>query len=221
MIEAALQPRILETKDWATITFVIILCLLVVAKSSFENRFSDYIRLLVSDKYSKVYKDGSQLQSGFSVLLFFISVFSASFFILLLTNYYNIGHTTDGVLFIRITTLVFVFVLAKYLIEKIIATSFGIEEIVETFNLKKLTYRSYVFLITLPIVFVLYFTNYVTNNFIFYLFIALFAINMLTYLFSLRIYQNLIIKNLFYFILYLCAFEIAPYYFLYYLILKY
>jgi hypothetical protein len=139
----------------------------------------------------------------------------------LLTNYYNIGHTTDGVLFIRITTLVFVFVLAKYLIEKIIATSFGIEEIVETFNLKKLTYRSYVFLITLPIVFVLYFTNYVTNNFIFYLFIALFAINMLTYLFSLRIYQNLIIKNLFYFILYLCAFEIAPYYFLYYLILKY
>ena len=220
MIEAFLQPRILETKDWATITFLVVLCLVVVAKSAFENRFSDYIRLLVSDKFIKVYKDGSQLQSGFSVLLFFISIFSASFFILLLTNYYNIGHTTDGILFIRITTLVFVFVLAKYLVEKIIATSFGIEEIIETFNLKKLTYRSYVFLLTLPVVFVLYFTNYVTNNFIFYLFIALFVIILFTYLFSLRIYQNLVISKLFYFILYLCTLEIAPYFFIYYLIKK-
>lgn len=70
MIDTVLQPRILETKDWATVTFLVILCLVVVAKSAFENRFSDYIKLLVSDKYSKVYKDGSQLQSGFSVLLF-------------------------------------------------------------------------------------------------------------------------------------------------------
>jgi hypothetical protein len=221
MIEAVLQPRILETKDWATLTFIVVLCLVVLAKSAFENRFSDYIRLLISDKYLKVYKDPSQLQSGFSVLLFFISVFSASFFLLLLSNYYKIGNATDGILFIRITTLVFVFVLTKYLIEKIIATSFGIEEVIETFNLKKLSYRSYVFLLLLPVVFVMYFTNYIADNFIFYIFVALFVINLLTYLFSLRIYQNLIIKHLFYFILYLCAFEIAPYYFLYYLILKY
>ncbi|WP_256463650.1 DUF4271 domain-containing protein [Flavobacterium sp. HJ-32-4] len=42
------------------------------------------------------------------------------------------------------------------------------------------------------------------------------AINGITYLSSLKTYQNLIVSHLFYFILYLCALEIAPYYFLYY-----
>jgi hypothetical protein len=42
------------------------------------------------------------------------------------------------------------------------------------------------------------------------------ATNLLTYLVSLKNYQNLFLGKLFYFILYLCALEIAPYYFMYY-----
>ncbi|WP_395049469.1 DUF4271 domain-containing protein, partial [Flavobacterium sp.] len=36
------------------------------------------------------------------------------------------------------------------------------------------------------------------------------------YLVSIKNYQNIIFSKLFYFILYLCALEIAPYYFMYY-----
>jgi hypothetical protein len=42
------------------------------------------------------------------------------------------------------------------------------------------------------------------------------AASITSYLVSLRIYQNLILGKLFYFILYLCTLEIAPYYFMYY-----
>ena len=41
-------------------------------------------------------------------------------------------------------------------------------------------------------------------------------INLFTYLVTLKNYQNILLGNLFYFILYLCALEIAPYYFMYY-----
>jgi hypothetical protein len=40
--------------------------------------------------------------------------------------------------------------------------------------------------------------------------------NVLTYFISIKNYQNIIFGKLFYFILYLCALEIAPYYFMYY-----
>ena len=40
------------------------------------------------------------------------------------------------------------------------------------------------------------------------------------YLNSLKIYQKFIIGKLFYFILYLCTLEIAPYYFVYYWLTK-
>jgi hypothetical protein len=42
------------------------------------------------------------------------------------------------------------------------------------------------------------------------------AANLATYVVSVKNYQNLIFSKLFYFILYLCALEIAPYYFMYY-----
>jgi hypothetical protein len=49
------------------------------------------------------------------------------------------------------------------------------------------------------------------------LFIAIvIAANLVTYVVSVKNYQNLIFSKLFYFILYLCALEIAPYYFMYY-----
>ena len=47
MIALELHPRIIESKDWATIIFVFALVFIVIAKSAFENRFSDFIRLIV------------------------------------------------------------------------------------------------------------------------------------------------------------------------------
>jgi len=57
MIETVLQPRILEPRDWATYLFVFSFILIAITKTAFESRFSEFIRILVSDKYIKVYKD--------------------------------------------------------------------------------------------------------------------------------------------------------------------
>ena len=220
MIETVLQPRILETKDWATYLFVFSFVLIAITKTAFETRFSEFIRILVSDKYIKVYKDTSHLMSGFTILLFIVQIISFSFFIQLVLNYLGYVSKTDWVIFLRIFTFFGIFVLSKFLIEKIIAAVFNIEEFAEQFNLQKVSYRTFIGLILLPINIYLFYNNTPSNILIYCTIVVILIINLFSYLISLKIYQNLLISKLFYFILYLCALEIAPYYFIYYLITK-
>ena len=221
MIDQILQQRTMEARDWATVIFVIALILVAVAKTAFESRFYDFLRLIVSDKYVKIYRDSSNLLSGFTIALFVVQLVSFSFFIQLTLSYFNANISkTDWILFIQIFTFFSVFVLAKFLIEKIIATAFNIEEFAEQYNLQKVTYRTYIGLLLLPIDLVLFYTNNPSKWIIIGTIITILAINLFTYLVSLKNYQNIIFGKLFYFILYLCALEIAPYYFIYYLFSK-
>lgn len=220
MIENVLQPRILEPKDWATCLFVLSFVLIAITKTAFEGRFSDFLRILVSDKYIKVYKDTSHLMSGFTILLFIVQIISFSFFIQLLLHYLGYVSKTDWVIFLRIFTFFGVFVLSKFLIEKIVAAVFNIEEFTEQFNLQKVSYRTFIGIILLPINIYLFYNNSLSNVWIYCIIGVILIINLFSYLVSLKIYQNLLVGKLFYFILYLCALEIAPYYFIYYLITK-
>lgn len=220
MIGLVLEPRIVEPRDWATFLFVFSFVLIAITKTAFEGRFSEFLRILVSDKYVKIYKDNAHLMSGFTFLMFIVQVISFSFFIQLLLHSLGYVSKTDWIVFIRIGTFFGVFVLSKFLIEKIVATLFKIEEFTEQFNLQKVSYRTFIGLILLPVNIYLFYNNISSNVFIFCVFITILMINMYSYLISLKIYQNLVISKLFYFILYLCALEIAPYYFIYYLITK-
>jgi hypothetical protein len=194
--------------------------LVVLARTAFESRFNDYIRLLVSDKYTKIYRESSHLWSGFNIVLFVVHLISLSFFIQIVLAYNGWGEKTDWLLFIRVFTGLFVFILCKFLIEKIIAVTFDVEELIDEFNLQKVNFRTYIGLLLFPVSMVLFYGDFITNTLISVIIITILVVNLLTYLFSIKNHQNIITGKLFYFILYLCALEIAPYYFIYYLITK-
>lgn len=216
MIDYLIHPRIVENKDWATVLFVLAFAVIAVTKSVFENRFSDFAKLLFTDKYIKVYRDNNPLMSSFTIALFFVQVISVAFFIQLSMANFGYASKTDWVLYIQIITFLVFFILSKFLIEKIIATSFNIEEFVEQFNLQKVTYRTYIGLFILPINVILFYYDNISRNFLLILIVIVLIINALTYFASIKNYQNIIFSKIFYFILYLCALEIAPYYFMYY-----
>ena len=216
MIENTLHLREIENKDWATILFVLSFATIVITKSTFENRFTDFIKLIYSDKYINVYKDSSNLKSGFTIALFFVQVISLAFFIQLTLSYFGYASKSDWILFIQIITLLIFFILSKYLVEKIIATAFDIEEFIEQFNLQKVIFRTYIGLFLLPINIILFYNDTISRNFLILLIFIILVINILTYLVSIKNYQNIIFSKLFYFILYLCTLEIAPYFFIYY-----
>ena len=216
MIENLLLPRITENKDWATVLFVLAFAIIAITKSVFENRFGDFANLIFSNKYNKVYRDSSHLRSSFTIALFFVQVISFAFFIQISLSYFGYASKTDWILYIQIVTFLTFFILAKYLIEKIIATSFEIEEFLEQFSLQKVTYRTYIGLFMLPFNIILFYYDSFSRNIPLAMLAIVLIYNVLTYFISIKNYQNIIFGKLFYFILYLCALEIAPYYFMYY-----
>ncbi|WP_289663443.1 DUF4271 domain-containing protein [Flavobacterium panacagri] len=219
MIEQ-LHPRILENKDWATLLFVLTFAVVAMTKSAYETRFSEFSKLIFSDKYAKIYRDNSHMKSSFTVGLFFVQIISYAFFILLTMNSFGHASKTDWILFIQIATFLLYFILGKYLIEKIVATSFNIDDFVELFNLQKVTYRTYIGVLILPINAILFYYNNIPQIIPLGIIGISLCISVYSYFISIKTYQNVIIGKLFYFILYLCALEIAPYYFLYYWITK-
>ncbi len=220
MIEHLLHPRITENKDWATFLFILSFAIIAFTKSTNENRFADFMNLLFSDKYNKMYRDGNQMNSGFNISLFFAQVISFAFFIQLTLTLFGYASKTDFILYIQIVTFLVFFILSKYLLEKIIATAFNIEEFVQQFNLQKVTYRTYIGLILLPINVILFYYDTIPRIIPLTIMYIMLAFSAITYLISIKKYHNLIFGNLFYFILYLCTLEIAPYFFVYYFITK-
>ena len=215
MLAIQLQERIIESKDWATVLFVLCVGIIAVNKTISSVRFNEFIRLAYSDKYTKIYKDSSNLMSGFTVSMFVLQLFSFSFFTLLVLNQFDKTEKTNGIVYIQIFTFLTVFILSKFLIEKIVATAFKIEEFNEQFNLLKVNYRAYFGFILLPFNIILFYNTFDSKLFFWILLVALFVINITTYIVALKLYQNLLMRKIFYFILYLCTLEIAPYYFIY------
>lgn len=216
MMDLLFTERVVENKDWATVLFVLCFVLLAINKTIFEVRFNEFIRLGISDKYIKIYKDSGNMQSWFTISMFLVQLISFAFLIQIIMSYYGYTTKTNWISYIQIITLLGVFILSKYLIEKIIATSFNIEEFNEQFNLQKVNYRTYIGLLVLPLNLVLFYNDFPSKNLILGIIITILTINIATYTLTLKIYQNSILSKLFYFILYLCTLEIAPYYFMYY-----
>ena len=216
MNEYVLHPRITENVDWATLLFLLCFAAIAITKLVFENRFSDFANLLFSDKYLKVYREGGNLKSGFTIILFGVQLISLAFFIQLSLSAFGLASKTDWMLYIQIVTFLIFFIFSKVLIEKIIATAFKMEEFVDQFNLQKLTYRTYIGLLLLPITIFLFYSNGLSSTYILVISSIVLVANLLTYSISIKNYQNLIFSKLFYFILYLCTLEIASYYFVYY-----
>ena len=57
MLAIQLHDRILESKDWAAILFIVCLTIIAVNKTVSSVRFNEFTRLAYSDKYTKIYKE--------------------------------------------------------------------------------------------------------------------------------------------------------------------
>lgn len=216
----ALHDRIIGIHDWAVYLFTLAFLFLVMSKVYFPVKFYDYIRLLYNDKYWRIHKDSPGTQSGFHLLLFVTQTISFTFLIQLFLQSVGWGSIYDSNLFVRISIVLVFVILSKYFIEKIIAVTFQLEDFVEQFHFYKLTYRSYLGVFLLPLVAILYFNQVVSFLQISVLVGIILLINLILYINSIRIFRDVIFPKFYYFILYLCALEMAPYYLVYRFLIK-
>ena len=201
--------------DWATVLFVLTFATIVVTRLTFARRFEDFIKLAVSNKYLSTNRDTNNLKSGFTISMFFVQMVSLSLFVHYFISLTGFTALHSFSTYLRILSILMFFVLVKYFLEKIIAVCFNMEDFAEQYNLLKVSYRSFLGLLLFPIVAILFYNTFQYPYFIWAV-VGLFVLfNIVLYGLLLKNYQKVFSKFLFYFILYLCTFEIAPYVILY------
>ncbi|WP_261376881.1 DUF4271 domain-containing protein [Gillisia sp. Hel_I_86] len=194
----------------------------MLGKALFHNRFEDFTSLATSGKFLMIKSREHKLLFGFNVLMLTVHILSVSLFVFLTFRLFT-SQTLEnqGSLLLRIITAYGFIVLLKFTVEKIIANVFDIDEIIDTYIFQKQTYLNFISLIIFGLSLFLVYSD-IPRLPLFYLIIVLIIIA-LSYTLYTIINKNLrlISRFWFYFILYICALEIAPYVILYKLITKY
>lgn len=204
--------RIIESLDWVTLIMVGCILIIAILKVIYPKRFNDFIRLPVSNNYFLAKGKSEELRHPFSILLFIIQLISISLFINL---FFLEKGKANVLLFLQILFVVFVFIIVKTSIEKIIGTIFSIEKLIDHYIYEKLSYRNFLSLLLIIANLIFYFSIKPDLNTLLILTGILFLVNMLILSYSYKNYRSLIFSNLFYFLLYICALEISPYLILY------
>ncbi len=211
-----LTERIIASKDWATLLFFVGFTAIAINRTVFSVRFAEFTRLALSNKYLKIYKENTNLKNSFTLSFLGIQLLSITFFLQILAKSFHLIDNYNLVSFIQILNFTAFFILSKYLIDKIIAITFSIEEFADNFNLQKATYRNYIGMYLLVLDLLLFYNDIANQTIISIIGFTLILINIGLYVIFIKNNQKTILNKLFYFILYLCTLEIAPYLIIYF-----
>ncbi|WP_461532521.1 DUF4271 domain-containing protein [Sinomicrobium sp.] len=201
-----------NTDYHTTETVLLVTCLVLVAyaKMTNEARFRRFLEIFISDKYLKLYgKEQDPNLNRFNISLFIVQIIIFGILIRLTGQHLQIAPLHVNLLLI--IAALGLFVMFKFYLEKIIATIFDIDNFLEQYNFYKLTYRSLIAIILTPLVALLVY-NPIHEKIVLSTTVLLFLLlNIITWGSILKKHQKFLTDKLFYFILYLCALEIAPY----------
>ncbi|MBJ6369115.1 DUF4271 domain-containing protein [Snuella sedimenti] len=198
-----------------TILIVTGLIFVTLAKLIASKRFNDLISIAGNFKYLKIYGREQKFLDTFDALLFVNLILSVSVFGSII--YQNTMETKILSINIIIKLIIGIgsLILIKVLIERLIASLFDIDKIIDAYLFQKISYKNFMGLLLIPMNALLLYSIPPSLTNIYIMVIILLIINLLGVMTSFKSYQSLIKHNFFYFILYLCALEIAPYIILY------
>ncbi len=203
------------SNEWFTIIIVICLSILAITKYLFPVRFLDFLATPGNSKYLKVYARDQKFIDLFDGLLYSNFSISLALFIFLVYKNHIQAIDFEILLFLKIVFGVASLFLIKILLERLIGSLFELDELVDSYLFQKTSYKNYLGIILFPVNLLLIFTIIPTRDVLISIAFILAVINFTGFITSFKTHQKLIISNLFYFILYICAFEIAPYIILY------
>lgn len=208
--------RHIVTLDWITILIMASLVLMAFCKYLYAKRFEEFFLLPITNKYFLVQGRNESIEHPFNILMFAVQVISVSlFFWLFFKVLYPEETNQNPWLFVQICTGYSVFVLIKFSIEKIIGSVFSIDSLINRYLYQKLSYRNLIGALLLMLNIILFYTISPSALLLGIIAAIILVFNVIALFSSFKNNGNLIMGNLYYFILYLCALEISPYIILY------
>ena len=189
--------------------------LVVLAKSTFYNRFLNFIILPFNNKYVFMYNKKEKLLNWFHIFFTIFQVINFSIFIYLafqiLFKHSSFMVMEDLYHYPIILGGLLLFLLVKVSLQLGNGFIFNSNKVISELIFKKLSYLNYSGLVMFVANIVL---CYVFKDSELVVYIGIFLIlliNIIGWVTLLRNHQNFLASNFFYFILYLCALEIAPF----------
>ena len=198
--------------DGFTIIILLNIIIVTIAKTLNNSKFKQFLFLYLNNSFLKFSSKNNSFLSSFNSLLNINYIISLSVYISILFSFNLYGFNNNFEISIFLTTfLVLVaFIYMKFLIEILIGWAFNINKFIISFNLQKNSFNK---LIGLIMILLNSLAIYSFPNSITFIKISIFFV-ILLYLIGLykviRLNDNLILSNMFYFILYLCTLEIVP-----------
>ena len=211
MFEA--KEIIYQNDYWISLVFLAILIFLTLAKVLYKDRLHNTAVLFLSKKYLYIYfgKEKSDVLNLFQFLLFMAQLLEVSLLLYFANSLWFFSSKLNGLNgFLLLVGSVALYFCFRYLIGLFLAEIFDIKDKYNKLVYDRSSYLNNLILWILPfLVFSAYATFY--NELFFKItFFMLIILLILRYSLVLGNNKKLIFNNLFYFMLYLCALEIAP-----------
>ena len=204
--------RELPFNDWTTISLLVIIFFLAISKVNYPNRFTDFLSLSFNNKYLMVYNKEKKLTHPFNIVMTGLKIIIITLYIMIVFKTFQIDFLADNQYrYIIIAIIIGLAAAAKILLQKIIADIFTIDTFISSYIFSKVSYSniaSFVLFIGVIVFSYIIPPNKTSLAITACIYLIIIGVGWVKTIFSA---QNLIVNYLFYFILYLCALEIAPY----------
>ena len=207
--------RYVENRDVIILLLVVAVGLIAISRMVFPTLFQEFISLPVNDKFTRLREKEISIVHPFQLLLYLVHMITLG---MACTYFYITWQESGGFdwsFFGQFCAIYIVIVAGKVFIEKILASLFKLSDLIDLWHFNKLTWRNYLTIILYFIVLVVVFQREFTLNGWWFILLAGLAINVIVNIRLYWRYRAMLGASLFYFLLYLCALEIAPYLVLY------
>jgi len=202
-----------QNHHWISLVFLAILIFLTLAKVLYKDRLLHTATLFISNKYLFIYfnKEKNDIINLFQFLLFMVQLFALSLLLYFANNLWQFSSRLNALNgYLLLVLGVGLYFCLRYLTGLFLAEIFNIKNKYNRIVYDKVSYFNNLILWILPFLVLSAYANIHKEFFLKITFLILTILLILRYSLILANNKKLIINNLFYFILYLCALEIAP-----------
>ena len=198
--------------DWFTILILTGLFLIAFSRFLYTKRFDDLMGIFKNSNYLKIYIKDQKFINLFDGLLFLNLIISLAIFLIVVSRgLFHAQEQQNLTLYYKLLVGIGSVILIKVLIDRLIGSLFDIDEVMNFYVFQKITFKNFLGIILLPINIILIYATTPSKTLIYIAISLLFIINFVGFAMSFGANLKAIKNNIFYFILYLCALEIAPY----------
>ncbi|PWL40222.1 DUF4271 domain-containing protein [Flagellimonas aquimarina] len=203
--------KTIESIDWITLVLFFSMVVLALGKYLFKNKFLNFMILPFNNRYVVLYNKKGRLLSWFHILLTIFQLINFSLFLfLILKVFFTLPSENNPTSFFLLIAGLLLFQIVKMLLQFAQGFVFNTQGLISELLFNKISYLNYsslvMFISNIVLIYILKDSKIVISSAI----ILIISINVIGLTRLLKNHQKAIIPYFFYFILYLCALEIAP-----------